>query len=127
MGKRSLTVLELIITICLIFVLMGTFAFYAKFTLKAARETALRSELINLRMSIEYYRIIKGGFPDDLPAILKQHLTTAQPNNTISYNYSFMPFHLDRQGNLLDPFLNRYAYDKGNGTVYSQTQGYERW
>jgi len=122
-----LTVLELIMTICVIFILIGAFAVYAGFTLKAARETALRNELVNLRMSIEYYRMINGAFPRDLSALLKQHLTSRLPNNTISYNYFLKPFHLDREGNLLDPFLNKYAYDEGNGAVYSQTQNYERW
>lgn len=64
--RNSLTTIELLIVVVLIFVLIGVFAVYAGLTLKSARETALKSELMNLRMSIEHYRVINAKLPDDL-------------------------------------------------------------
>ena len=127
MGKRSLTTIELIVVICLILVFVGTFAVYANITLKVAREITLQNELVNIRMSIQYYQIINARLPEGLLELANQPLTIKASDNTIVYKYSLRPFRVDKEGNLLDPFMQRYVYDERNGTIYSQTKGYERW
>lgn len=126
-NKRSLTVVELISAICVIFIFLGIFAVYAGRTLRVARELALRNELQFIRMSIENYRIINNRSPDDLFALMNQHLTYGGDDTKIIVKQFLKPFRIDRGGYLLDPFMNRYGYDSVNGAVYSQTKGYERW
>lgn len=127
MKKRSLTVFELLVAICIIFIFIGTFAVYALNTLKAAREIALQSELRNIRMSIEHYRITTGEFPRDLSELTKQLLTGYSSDSTITVQQFLKPFRLDKEGFLLDPFFNRYSYNKACGIVYSETKRYRQW
>ena len=126
-NARSLTTVELIIAICAVFILVGTFSIYANITLKAARELALKNELINLRMSVEHFRIINARLPESLSELLKQRLTIGIDSITIKKNYPVRAFRFDRDGNMLDPFMHRYGYDLETGKIYSQTKDYERW
>lgn len=127
MNKRSLTVFELIVTVCLIFILAGTFATYANKTLKAAREIALQNELVNIRMSLEHFRVVYNKFPDDLSELVKERLTNKNSDSILKTSKFLKSFRVDQEGCLLDPFLNRYAYDNATGAVYSQTKEHERW
>ncbi len=125
--KCSLTVVELLIVLCVIFVCMGVFAVFAKINLKAARETALRNELNNIRMSIELYKIIEKRLPNDLISLINQELVFKTKDGIIMKKRFLQPFRLDKNGNLLDPFMNGYIYEQKNGKVFSSTLGYARW
>lgn len=114
--KLSLTLVELLTVMCIILFITGLFAVYAKMALKTVRESALINELINLRMSIEHYRVVKGGLPDDLFTLVND-----------GHNKFLKPFRVDKQGFMLDPFMHRYLYDKRDGRVRSQTKRYENW
>lgn len=126
-GRRSLTLIELLAVVCVILTLVGIFATYASINLRVARKMALQSELMNIRMSIEHYRILKGKFPESLPILVNEPLTYGTPDSTIVLKQFLQPFRVDRQGNLLDPFMNRYSYSNINGTIYSSTERYKRW
>jgi|GEM_PF-494287 len=140
--RRGLSLLELTVTVCLIFILSGVFAVYIHRTLKAAREIALRNELLNIRLAVEHYQIITGRPPESLieltlpmqgiyaPVIaenLKNRLTSAKTDSKISAYKFLEPFRLDSKGFLTDPFAHRYGYEREKVKVYSQTKGYERW
>ena len=124
---RSLTLIELLTAFCIIFFLLGVFAVYANINLKAARETALENELNNIRMSIELYQIIKGKLPEDLVSLTNQKFTIKTIDGIMVQKKFLKPFHIDKQGYLLDPFMNRYSYEPNEGKVSSQTKGYENW
>ncbi len=126
-DKRSLTLLELLIALCVIFIFLGTFAVYANITLRIARENALQMELNNIRMSIEHYRIINNRLPQDINTLFNQEFSFKTPDGIIIYDNFLKPFRLDKQEKLLDPFLNRYYYNGLDGTVKTQTKGYENW
>jgi len=125
--KRSLTLVELLVVLCVIFVCMGVFAIFAKINLKAARETALRNELYNIRMSVELYKIIRGKMPDDLVSLINQEFEFKTPGGIILKKSYLKPFRIDKQGYLLDPFMNRYLYNARTGKILSSTQGHENW
>lgn len=126
-NRRSLTVIELILSVCIISVLIGSFAGNANLYLRVGRETALKNELINLRTSLEFYRIVNGNFPEELEGLKNNKLTMIKTNDKV-LNKSFIEgYRSDKQGFLIDPFLNRYGYNASKGTVYSQTKDYERW
>ena len=126
-DKRSLTLIELLIVLSVIFVLIGTFAIYVKMTLRIAREEALRMELGSIRTSIEHYRVINGEFPENLVTLLNQEFTFKTLDGITEESNFLKPFRIDEQNNLKDPFLNRYSYDNEHGRVKSQSKGYESW
>ena len=141
-GARGLSLLELIVAVCLIFVLSGFFAVYINHTLKAAREMALRNELLNIRLAVVHYQIVTGQPPESLieltrpvkgtyaPVVinyLNKRVTSTQVDSKIK-TYKFLePFRLDNWGSLIDPFRHRYGYERQQARVYSETKGYERW
>lgn len=127
MNRRALTLFELLVAVCAILVLIGTFAIYANRVLKAAKEQALQNELVNIRMAIEHYRITNAKLPQSLDELLNEQLTSADFNSKITQQVFLKAFRTDKEGFLLDPFLKRYGYDPGKGAVYSRTQSYETW
>jgi hypothetical protein len=84
-------------------------------------------ELNNIRMSIEHYRIINAKLPEDLRALYSQKFTVSAAHGIFREDNYLKPFRLDKDNNLLDPFLNRYYYNSSNGIVKAQTKGYESW
>lgn len=106
---------------------MGCFAVYANIILRIGRETALQSELINIRMSIEHYQMLNNKYPQSLGVLLNNGLTRGSFDAKISTIRFLEPFRIDNSGSLLDPFFNKYIYNNENGLVHSQTRGYERW
>ena len=124
---RALTLIELLIVTCVIFVFIGMFAVYAGVTLRITRDVALRNELMNIRMAIEHYRIVNGYLPKHLADLIKEYLTSVPRGDKIR-KYSFLKFfRIDKDGNLSDPYLTGYAYDTVNGKVWSQTNGRQGW
>ncbi len=126
-SKRSLTTVELILAFSVIFILFGVFAIYANINLRKSREVALRNELNNIRMSVGLYKMINSGAPEDLVKLINQDFTVNSPNGIILQKEFLKPFRLDKEGYLLDPFLNRYHYDNKSGKVRSATKQYEDW
>lgn len=128
MGKRcSFTIVELLTAMCLIFVLLGVFAIYANVTLRVGRETALREELNNIRISVTHYQVIHGKLPEDLLSLMNQQFTFRTPDGIIMKRVFLEPFRIDKKGYLLDSFLNRYVYDNKTGQVATSSAAYESW
>ncbi|MDD5352138.1 MAG: type II secretion system protein [Candidatus Omnitrophica bacterium] len=126
-NRRSLTLIELLVVLCLIFIITGIFATYLNITLRIARETALQMELSNIRLAVEHYYLVNDKFPDNLTALSNQEFTFKDLNGIIFHNKFLESIRLDKQGELADPFSNKYYYDSQEGRVRSQTKGYENW
>ncbi|MDD5432130.1 MAG: type II secretion system protein GspG [Candidatus Omnitrophica bacterium] len=124
--KRSFSVFELMVVSCVIFILIGLFANYFNIVLRAGREEALKNELMNLRLAIQHYQINNNSFPVSLQELTNIKLTPKDFSYKIMYKY-LNYYRVMKDGTLVDPFLNRYAYDKNKGQVNSTTKGYERW
>lgn len=99
----------------LIFILIAVFGFYASKVLSAAEVVALKSELSNLRLSVEVYRVRNGGLPKELGNIHSNR------------NYFVMIGRHDKEGELLDPFGKRYIYSSKDGRIRSGTAEYSSW
>ena len=123
---RSLTVMELLVVSCIIFILIGAFAGYANVVLRIGRETALRNELASIRMAIEHFRAVNGRYPVDLTELVNKKLTKKE-NNRIIQNRFIEPFRLDAKGYLIDPFMNRYDYNAEESRVHSTTREFQLW
>lgn len=118
------TLFELIVTVTLIFFLIGTFAVYANINLRIAREQALQSELANIRMAVQYFYYINGEYPLSLEELLSRKSSLDQNKAEEVY---LKAFRVTPEGFLADPFFNRYIYDKRNGLVHSSSEGYKKW
>jgi len=123
----GLTLFELIVAATIIFTLMGVFAAYSNTYIKVARETALRNELASIRMSIEYYRIVRGRLPEKLADLVNMSLTKEKGDANIKDNKFLSNFRVGKDGFLLDPFMNRYGYDNKSGQVWSDAEGRINW
>lgn len=123
MHKRALTLVELLIVSCLIFILIGMFAGYAGVVLRVGRDIALRNELTNIRMAILHYEIINSNTPKSLKDLTKEYLTYQKEGVKIKKNKFLISCRQDKDGNLLDPYLNKYSYDASRGLVWSLTRG----
>ena len=125
--KSALTLIELLLSACIIFILMGIFSFYAETALRVTKETALRNELQNIRMAIEYYRIVKNRFPDELTDLQKEHYVVRYSMSGL-IKQSFLGIFQDKRGDrLLDPFMNKYEYDNKTGRIWSGIEKYKTW
>ena len=126
-GKRALTLVEMLLALCIILVLIGTFAAYSQITLRAAKETALINELYNIRMALEFYKITTGGLPEDLAVLTTKRLTEDRLGGIKSVNKYLKSVKITKDGYPLDPFLKIYRYNNEDGRLSSATPGYESW
>ncbi len=128
MAKKSgFTLVELLLTSCVIFALIGFFAVCANVTLRAARETALQNELAHIRLAIEHFLIDHNRLPDSLTELLKNDLTFNPGKDNMNLNKYLDHERIAKSGKLLDPFMKEYIYDKGTGRVFSSIKRYQGW
>jgi hypothetical protein len=103
------------VSLCVIFILAGTFLGYAAKTLEAAREVVLMYELRNLRLSLQLYRILnEGRMPEELSELYY-----------LDYNVYINRF--DKKGNLLDPFGSPYILERSTGRIRPTSHKYCNW
>ncbi len=127
MNKRSLTLVELLLVFCLILVLIGMYGICFNRLTLVANETALRYELNNVRSGIIYYKIINNRFPADLKELTEKVLTIETEYGINKQRIFAKALRLDKEGNLVDPFYNKYFYDNQTGRFRSLTKNYEAW
>jgi len=127
MNKRSLTLVELLMVVCLIFVLIGMYGICFNYMAHIAKETALRYELNNVRSAITYYKIINNKLPADLKELSEKALTIETEYGINKKRIFAESLRLDDKGDLVDPFYNKYSYDSQTGRFGSLTNGYEVW
>jgi type II secretory pathway pseudopilin PulG len=133
LQQKGLTVLDAIITLCLIGVLFGVFASRYPRMAQEAQETALRSGLSNIRASVRLFRMMNGRNPRSLTELVeKEVLMPARvgadaPTGSVFQQKYLMERAVDKQGNIVDPFGNPFAYDPLRGEVKATTAEYENW
>ena len=106
--------MEVIISWCVIFILLGTFFGYASKVLEAAREVALKWELHNLRLSYQLYRALNGKPPEKLAELY-------------GFDYHVSIDRFDKTGELLDPFGRPYLYNPARGDIHTSSVKYLKW
>jgi type II secretory pathway pseudopilin PulG len=96
-------------------------------SVRLVREVALRAELGNIRTAVSLYLILNRRLPKSLNDMVKErYLLPYQEEGVINRAY-LETASVDKDGNPLDPFGNRYIYDEKMGMVKSSTKGYEGW
>ncbi len=127
LNDSGRTILENLLTIILVFFLLGFFAIYFEKTTKVAREYTLISELANIRSSIEVYAAINRNFPKSLNQLLEEQLILPFKDFKILKKDLLKNISVDEHGNPLDPFGNKFGYNPKSGYVWTTTKGYNGW
>jgi competence protein ComGC len=131
--QRGLTILDTIITLCLIGILVGVVIPKYQKVAREAQEAALKAELTNIRTRITLFKILNSRNPDSLKEMMERKVLLPGRIGSSAYNGSIFDEHyllknaIDAEGNKLDAFGNPFLYDNVRGEVKSTTQGYENW
>jgi competence protein ComGC len=131
--QKGLTILDAIVTLCLIGILIGVvIPKYQKVT-QAAQEAAIRAELSNIRTGIQLFQILHRRNPASLREMIEKktlmpaRLGTAPPSWSFFEDKYLLKNAVDAGGVKLDAFGNPFFYDPIKGEVRSTTEGYENW
>jgi hypothetical protein len=87
----------------------------------------LQVELKNLRAVIIFYYAKHKKYPEDLKEMSEKGYIEFSPESAVVRKEHLRLLSVDKEGYPLDPFGNRYVYDKNAGEVISGTKGYEKW
>lgn len=132
-GAKGLTILDFVITLCIIGVLTGIVIPKYRKTVRMAQETALRAELSNIRTSIRLFRMLNSRNPDSLREMMEKKAMIPGRTGADLYSGSFFEKSylsanaVDAEGNKVDAFGNLFSYDKTHGELRTTTKGYENW
>jgi len=132
-NRKGLTIVETLIALCLIGVLIGVVIYQYQRVAREAQETAVKTELANIRMSINFFRIMNNRNPESLNEMIEKSVMLPARIGSDPYSDSFfkrkylMANSVDEKGNIIDAFGNCFIYDPVRGEVKSSTKGYETW
>lgn len=132
-NQRGLTIVESLIALCAIAVLISIVVPKYQRLTNDAREAALKTGLMNIRTSIELFKILNRRCPKDLAEMTDKNIMLPARSGKEPYAGSFfkqkylMMQVLDAHGNYLDAFGSPYLYNAEQGTVRSTTPGYGSW
>ncbi len=132
-GGKGLTIVDAIISLCIIGVLLLVVVPRYQRLAREARETALKAELTNIRTTIKLFRLLNGRYPESLREMTEKKILVPAGAAKDTFSRSIfddrylLPNSVDSQGNITDAFGSRYVYDAAKGTVRSGTSGYEEW
>jgi competence protein ComGC len=133
-DAKGLTIIDALISLCLIGVLVGVFIPNYLRLAHEARETALKMELANIRTSIRLFRMLNERNPGSLRELIKNDVLLPARigkdpySGPIFFNEKYLVAQAqDAQGRLVDAFGNLYAYDPVRGEVKATTKGCENW
>jgi len=131
--QKGMTVVEAVIALCVIGLLTGVVISKYQRTVKAARESAVKAELANVRTSIQLFRMLNGRNPKSLTELIEKNVMLPARVGADQYSGSFFKQKyltaniVDKKGNMLDAFGNYFCYDPVRGEVRSSTKGCDIW
>ncbi len=105
-------VLEAVIYISIISIIMALFAFlYSQFC-ETAKYIIVQADLRNLNIALEVYKYKTGKYPYSLRQLIV-YFSAKDDENNLGLIFP----RIDKKGYPLDPFNNRYIYDKESFTI----------
>lgn len=132
-DDQGLTMLDTVITLCLIGILVGIVIPKYRHVARVAQETALKAELSNIRTSIRLFKMLNNRNPDSLRELMEKKVMLPGRIGGAPYSGSFfkqaylLKNAMDDEGHKVDSFGNVFIYDKATGEVRSTTKGFEGW
>lgn len=132
-DDQGLTIVDAVITLCLIGILIGVVIPKYQRVAREAQEVALKTGLSNIRTSITLFRMLNGRNPDSLHELIMKDVILPARTGTGPYTGSIfkqkylLQQAIDTKGNILDSFGNPFIYDSVQAEVRSSTKGCETW
>jgi competence protein ComGC len=131
-NAKGLTIIDAVITLCLIGILIGVVIPKYQRVAREAREAALRTELSNIRISIRLFTMLNGRHPASLGEMIEKKVMLPARigggyTGSIFKESYLMKNAVDAEGNKVDAYGNPFLYDPQRGEVRSSTKGYENW
>jgi|SRR5579862_27682 len=126
-GESGWTLIELLIVLSIIVIMASMALVTYTQSIKAARESALHSDLFLMRDSIDQYYADKGKYPDSLQTLVSEGYLRTVPKNPFDVNAEWIttPAPAIPGGAATDPGI--YDVKSGfNGTGIDGTQ-YSDW
>ncbi len=115
MYNSGRSLIELIFTIVVVFVLYGVFVNQWIVTLQEARSVALENQLTNLKYSLHLYKILEKDYPEDLKELNKRYIGIKEDS---LYGRRYLEFQFqDKEGYPVDPYGRRFKYDSNTGKI----------
>jgi len=134
LNAKGLAVYEALVTLCLIGVLTGVVIVKYYRVFQEARETAIKAELVNIRTSINLFKMLNGRYPQSLKEMTEKKVMYSARIGPDKYTGPIflkesylMEYATDKEGSIIDAFGNPLVYDAIKGEVRTTTQGYESW
>lgn len=125
-GQKGASIVETLIVIIVISVLIVIVMTKYEDIAWEAKQTALKTELVNVRQAIMLFKMTKGKYPESLKELIAGQMIMPYKDTLIRAKYLEL-YSLDKDKNLLDPFDLPYAYDPQTGKVWSTKKGFESW
>lgn len=114
----ALTIIGLFMGIMMVFIYKTTII---------GKETTLRVELKNLRLTLDLHKIIRGSYPEDLKELLHARYKP-RGSKEVFFSEKFLDsVGRDADGYPVDPFGKKFYYNPQQGVVASVAKGYENW
>jgi type II secretory pathway pseudopilin PulG len=131
-NAKGFTIIDAVITLCLIGILIGVVIPKYQRVAREAREAALRTELSNIRISIRLFTMLNGRNPASLGEMIEKKVMLPARigggyTGSIFKESYLMKNAVDAEGNKVDAYGNPFLYDPQRGEVRSSTIGYENW
>jgi general secretion pathway protein G len=98
--RAGFTMLELMVVIAIILVLLGLAAVKYQQSILHAKETALKHDLVEMRIAIENYTLDKQAAPQSLDDLVSAHYLREIPKDPITQQRDWRP---DFENVLLSP------------------------
>lgn len=127
------TVLETVLVLLFVSILLVIAIDRFTSSVRYARESALTTEVSNLRRAVNFYAMMNKRLPADLKALLEEKAVVAREDikgaeyDVVVIGRYVEAMTVDSDGWPLDPFGNRYGYDPATGMVRPTTPGYDSW
>ena len=115
--KYGLTLFELVVSLTIIAVFMGTMLIFIHQTASYGKEVALRVGLKSLRLSLVLYKAIKGKYPEDLREFINTRYRPAGADEVLFGEEFLSTVGRDAEGYPVDVFGNRFYYDSRKGVI----------
>lgn len=126
LGQKGASIVETLLVIILISVLIVIVMTKYEDIEWEAKQTALKTELVNIRQAITLFKMLKGKYPESLKNLTGEQMMLPYKDTLIRAKYLEL-YSLDKDNNILDPFYLPYAYDPQTGKVWSVKKGFENW
>ncbi len=134
LNAKGVAVYEALVTLCLIGVLTGVVIVKYYRVFQEARETAIKSELVNIRTSINLFKLLNNRNPQSLKEMTEKKVMIParigpdRYTGPVFLKESYLKeYATDKEGNIIDAFGNPFVYDAIKGEVRTTTKGYDAW